>query len=104
MANDVVQVTQKDINSGVPGHPKSCPVALAMSAWHQCQWNVDVEWAYATNDRDTLWELDSKVSTWIEDFDEGDPTYPIELVMDTELLTIKLAGSADSAEEGEENG
>lgn len=92
---DVVEVTQQDINSGARGNPKTCPVALSMSAWHQSQWIIDIDWAYDANDRDACWELDPHLVTWIEEFDDGADVAPIVLVMDTELRTIMLQDSAE---------
>lgn len=98
MTRNVVQVTQQDIEAGDPGNGESCPIALAMSAWHQCQWIIEMDWASAADGRGPHWEMYPDVTTWLCTFDDGYSVDPIALVMDTELLTIRLQDSADSVE------
>ena len=90
MTRNIVQVTQQDIDGGDPRNAENCPIALAMSAWHQYQWRVDIVWASAADGREPRWEMDPDVTNWICRFDGGYSVDPIALVMDTELLTIRL--------------
>ena len=90
MTGNVVHVTQQDIEAGDPEYAESCPIALAMSAWHQYQWRVEFEWADAADGRGLHWVLEPDVTNWLCRFDGGYSVDPIALFMDTELLTIRL--------------
>ena len=90
MTRNIVQVTQQDIDGGDPGQPDTCPIALAMSAWHQYEWTIETDWATAADGRGPRWEMDPDVSTWLLQFEYGYSMRPIALVMDTKLLTIRL--------------
>ena len=97
MTKNIVQVTQQNIENGDPAQPTTCPLALAMNAWHQYPWIIQTDWATAADGLGPRWDVDPDVSTWLRAFDDGDSVGPIALVMDTELLTITLQDSAEPA-------
>ena len=90
MTKNIIQVTQRDIDAGEPGQPNTCPIALAMSAWHQYDWIIEIDWATAADGRGPRWEMDPDISTRLIAFEGGYSMRPIALVMDTELLTITV--------------
>ena len=97
MASNVVQVTQEHIDCGVRGDSCTCPIALALRHARKRNWLVRIVRAIESGQPER-WELELEISTWIGAFDDGQPVQPIQLVMDTELLTIRLQDSVDSAE------
>jgi hypothetical protein len=76
-----IEVTQEDIDRGIPEDPTSCPVARAVRRAFPDAKQIGVDYGEVVVD-DNEWIVNAGTAIFIEDFDRGDKVEPFVFELD----------------------
>jgi hypothetical protein len=81
----LVQVTQDDIDAGLPCVSNHCPVALALNRATGCEWDVQGNGCCGIRMKAKNYfslNAPNDVAYFVEEFDDGLPVEPFEFELD----------------------
>jgi hypothetical protein len=98
MPKVIVQMTQRDVDNGIPGDPCGCPVARALKRVFQDR-RVSAGEGYiwvGPSSRRMTWRTPGTVRYFISQFDQGQKVEPMTFTLGDELRVRFLHSNNDS--------